>query len=319
MATRRLVSARRAWGARLPLAVRAPAAAPPSARALYTSTTAAAAADSERVELPMSERVLLDFDRHGPGPGGRDPLDAPVLFLHGLFGSKKNNRTVSRALAQRLGRYVYTLDLRNHGDSPHVYRHDYLAMAADVAGFIRDRALQNSILIGHSMGAKAAMTLCLGEPELVAGLVAVDNAPVDAELGGAFVQRIEGMRLVEEAGVSVQSDADALLAPFEPDAAVRQFLLSNLRRPFNNIGGRRFRIPLGILARALPRLGDFPFKDPALARFPGPALFVRGTRSPYVPDDVLPLVGSFFPRFRLADIDAGHWVISEKPEEFLRG
>lgn len=66
-------------------------------------------------------------------------------------------------------------------------------------------------------------------------------------------------------------------------------------------------------------MGDFPLKDPATVRFEKPALFVRGTQSHYVPDEVLPLIGQFFPLFRLVDIDAGHWVISEKPEEFRAG
>jgi hypothetical protein len=34
---------------------------------------------------------------------------------------------------------------------------------------------------------------------------------------------------------------------------------------------------------------------------------------------VLPIIGQFFPRFRLADIDAGHWLISEQPEAFRQG
>lgn len=66
-------------------------------------------------------------------------------------------------------------------------------------------------------------------------------------------------------------------------------------------------------------MGDFPYKDPSKVRFEKPALFVRGTKSKYVPDDVLPIIGQFFPKFRLADIDAGHWVISEKPEDFRQG
>lgn len=56
-----------------------------------------------------------------------------------------------RALARDLGRHVYALDLRNHGDSPHNRRHDYEAMAEDVANFIRDNKLQDSTIIGHSM------------------------------------------------------------------------------------------------------------------------------------------------------------------------
>jgi len=65
-------------------------------------------------------------------------------------------------------------------------------------------------------------------------------------------------------------------------------------------------------------LGDFPYKEPDKVRFEKPALFIRGTKSKYVSDDVIPLIGRFFPRFELVDIEAGHWVISENPEAFRR-
>jgi pimeloyl-ACP methyl ester carboxylesterase len=66
-------------------------------------------------------------------------------------------------------------------------------------------------------------------------------------------------------------------------------------------------------------MGDFHFKDPHITRYDGPTLFIRGLKSPYVPDDILPLIGEFFPRFELRDVDCGHWVISEKPEDFRKG
>lgn len=78
-------------------------------------------------------------------------------------------------------------------------------------------------------------------------------------------------------------------------------------------------MPLNILSRALDHMGDFPFKDPAEVRFAKPTLFVRGTQSTYVPDEVIPLIGQFFPRFELVDVEAGHWVISENPEAFRQG
>jgi pimeloyl-ACP methyl ester carboxylesterase len=66
-------------------------------------------------------------------------------------------------------------------------------------------------------------------------------------------------------------------------------------------------------------MGDFPYKDPSTTRYDCPALFIRGTKSRYVPDEVLPLIGQFFPRFRLVDVEAGHWLISENPEAFKQG
>ena len=66
-------------------------------------------------------------------------------------------------------------------------------------------------------------------------------------------------------------------------------------------------------------MGDFPYKDPDMLRYDGPTLIIRGTKSHYVPDDVLPLIGQFFPKFILRDIESGHWVISESPEAFKQG
>ncbi|KAL2266519.1 hypothetical protein VTJ83DRAFT_5871 [Remersonia thermophila] len=282
------------------------------ARAL---TPAPAPGRISRETAPYST-VPLSYDLHEPAKPVADKQTSPVIFMHGLFGSKKNNRSMSKVLARDLGRYIYTVDLRNHGDSPHHHQHDYPAMASDVAEFIQQHGLKEPTLIGHSMGAKTAMAVALQHPELVANIVSVDNAPVDVRLASDFARYIQGMQKIEEAGVARQADADKILEPYEKSLTIRQFLLGNLHRPDPAQPVQKFRVPLSILARSLDHLGDFPFKDPSQVRFTKPALFVRGTRSKYVPDDVLPLIGQFFPLFELADIDAGHWVISEKPEEF---
>ncbi|KAK7398000.1 hypothetical protein QQX98_012628 [Neonectria punicea] len=51
----------------------------------------------------------LAYDLHEPASPRTDKAKAPILFLHGLFGSKKNNRGISKALARDLGRCVYAL------------------------------------------------------------------------------------------------------------------------------------------------------------------------------------------------------------------
>ncbi|KAL2133557.1 hypothetical protein VTI74DRAFT_2169 [Chaetomium olivicolor] len=267
--------------------------------------------------------VPLAYDLHEPAKPVADKQTSPIIVMHGLFGSKKNNRTISKVLARDLGRSVYAVDLRNHGESPHHQRHDYPAMAADVADFIRQHGLKEPTLIGHSMGAKTAMTLALHEPDLIANLIAVDNAPVDARLGSDFARYIQGMKKIDEAGVTRQADADKILEPYEKNITVRQFLLGNLHRPPSPDGNgtqnvQKFRVPLSILAKALDHMGDFPFKNPNEVRFVKPALFIRGTMSKYVPDEVIPLIGQFFPMFELVDIEAGHWVISENPEAFRK-
>ena len=65
----------------------------------------------------------LYFERWGDtGP--------PVLILHGLFGSSRNWRSVSKRLAEKCR--VYAVDQRNHGKSTHANEFDYSALADDV-------------------------------------------------------------------------------------------------------------------------------------------------------------------------------------------
>ncbi|OBT95427.1 hypothetical protein VE01_05201 [Pseudogymnoascus verrucosus] len=239
----------------------------------------------------------LSFDLH-EAPRGEEK-GSPIIFMHGLFGSKKNNRTMSKVLARDLGRNVYALDMRNHGDSPHHERHDYAIMADDVARFMDEHKLEDTTLIGHSMGAKTAMAFALNYPSRTQNIVAVDNAPIDAPLLRSFGKYVQGMKKIEQAGSLV----------------IRQFLLGNLHRPPNE-KTQKFKFSLKTLALSLGHLGDFPYRNPDEVRFEKPALFVRGTQSPYIPDEAIPIIGRFFPRFRLVDIDSGHWVIAEKPELF---
>ncbi|KAF2854297.1 alpha/beta-hydrolase [Plenodomus tracheiphilus IPT5] len=240
----------------------------------------------------------------------------PIVMIHGLFGSKRNNQSVANVFARTLARPVYALDTRNHGDSPHHKTHNYTAMATDVESFLVKHNLQNPTLIGHSMGAKIVMTMALRNPDCCANIIPVDNAPVDAALSSDFPKYAQGMRAVEAARPKSMKEADAVLQPFAQDLAVRQFLLTNLVRGEPG-APLKFRIPVHVLSRALDDMADFPYRDPEETRFDKRALFIRGTRSRYVSDETLPVIGRFFPRFELVDVECGHWVISEKPEEFI--
>lgn len=207
--------------------------------------------------------------------------------------------------------------MRNHGDSSHNPRHDYTSLAEDVELFIQHLRLENATLIGHSMGAKTVMTVALRNRVRIGSLIPVDNAPVDAALHSAFAKYVQGMRKIDETVIRRQSEADAILQPYEESLPIRQFILGNLvRRPD---GTQKFVIPIKILANALDNMAAFPFTDPDEVRFEGPTLVVRGTKSRYVADEMLPVLGRFFPKFEMVDIEAGHWVISEKPEEFRKG
>ncbi len=51
--------------------------------------------------------------------------------------------------------------MRNHGDSPHTASMTYDEMAADLIQTIQKHKVPKTILMGHSMGGKAAMLVAL--------------------------------------------------------------------------------------------------------------------------------------------------------------
>ena len=107
---------------------------------------------------------------------------APVVALHGLTASY----VTFVGVAERLGgrRPLLALDLRGRGDSdkpdgPYGMEQH----ARDVAAAMRAMGLDESLIIGHSMGAFVATALAAQEPGLVCGLILIDGGYVRAITG----------------------------------------------------------------------------------------------------------------------------------------
>lgn len=283
----------------------------------YAVTDSSHLGDALSTSIPA---VDLSFDKHTPP---KEPAyeKSPILFLHGLFGSKSNTRSVAKGLARTMLRDVYCLDLRNFGQSPHDERLDYPSLSADVEKFIIDQDFKHKpIIVGHSMGAKTVMALALRRPELPKMIVSVDNAPVCLSASnGPFGKYIRQLRYaLEDKRYTNIKDVDAELAKVEPVKEVRQFLLTNVERGSKEEACRS-KIPLDIIAKAVAggNIAAWPYDSNVVRWSRGPALFVRGTQSAYVPEEVIPSIGNYFPKFEIKDVDAGHWLISEKPNEFM--
>ncbi|KAI0749372.1 alpha/beta-hydrolase [Daedaleopsis nitida] len=261
--------------------------------------------------------VELHYDKHLP-PDGNE-TEKPLVILHGLFGTKRNFGSLSKAFAKDLGRPVYALDLRNHGTSPHAEPHTYTAMAADVLHFCQAHKLSDVSLLGHSMGGKVAMTVAL-DPELpsdlLSHLIVADIAPARGALSSEFRGYIEAMQKIEESQVKTRQEADRMLKPYEKDPMTRAFLLMNLEHPTaHHPHPLRFRIPIGLLGGAISDIGGFPW-SPGERTFNGPTLFIKGSKSKYINRHNVDTAKAFFPNMELEELDAGHWVHSERPNEF---
>jgi pimeloyl-ACP methyl ester carboxylesterase len=231
----------------------------------------------------------------------------PVVVLHGLFGSSDNWLTQAKLLANHYK--VYSVDLRNHGQSPHSEDFDYPAMAEDLNEFVASNRLQNTVIIGHSMGGKAAMNFALAHPDKLSKLIVVDIAPKAYNLEHYTIA--EGLKAIPVGEISSRNEADEILSKHVPEPDVRQFLLKNLQR--QSAGGFSWKINLPVISAKLANIGlDLQFPG----TFDKPTLFIRGSRSKYIANEDWTRITEVFPKAELETMDTGHWVQAEKPQEF---
>ncbi|KAM5229118.1 sn-1-specific diacylglycerol lipase ABHD11 [Ctenodactylus gundi] len=280
-----------------------------ASRPSFSRTPVALSSDGRRdtkpSPLPLSYKLLE----------GEAALPA-IILLHGLFGNKANFNSTAKALAQRTGRRVLTVDARNHGDSPHCPDVSYEAMSQDLQGLLPQLGLTPCVLVGHSMGGKTAMLLALQRPELVDRLIAVDISPVGHEAFSHFSTYVAAMRAVDIPDDVPRSHArklaDEQLSAVVQNLAVRQFLLTNL---VEQNGHFTWRVNLDALAQHMDKILAFPQRQDS---YSGPTLFLLGGESPFVQLSHHPEMKRLFPRAQIQTVpNAGHWVHADRPEDFM--
>lgn len=245
---------------------------------------------------------------------GADPAASHrIVFLHGLFGRGRNFQTIARALAPEAQSLL--VDLPNHAKSAWTEGFDYIQISDLVAEHLRaDFAAHGPVdIVGHSMGGKVAVVLALRHPDIVRRLVVVDISPVvSPEPKGNFQHLLDSLATVNLPQLTRRGDADEALLSLIPQAGVRAFLLQNLVREGD---GFAWEANLQLLRAELDSIMGFP--QLTGAQFTGPVLWIRGDQSNYVAIGDMPTMKSFFPETELFTIHgSGHWVHSEKPQEF---
>ena len=245
--------------------------------------------------------MILNSIEQGEGP--------PLILLHGLFGTAKYLGAVARGLSAQAR--VISLDLRNHGDSPHGPDMAYTTLAADVAETMDAKGIASALLAGHSMGGKVAMTLALTQPERIKKLVVMDIAPItyDHDYEG-YVEAMQAIPLNNEVN---RKAANAFLEAKIPDSALRVFLLSNLV-----LGDApHWRFGLSEIGGAMQSL--LRWTDPLETKqYDNPVLFLRGGDSDYVLPDSYARIGELFPAAKIETIEhAAHWIHAQQPQAVI--
>lgn len=259
----------------------------------------------------------LSYKKLGQGP--------PMIILHGLYGSSDNWYSIAKAFAGRFE--VYLIDQRNHGNSPHTKEHNYIVLRNDLYEFMESRKLEKAVIMGHSMGGKAAMFFAVAYPEKVQSLIVVDisprsykslTQPVSQSLDHLNI--ITSMMGVDFSKAKDRQDIDLALSETLHSQKLRQFLLKNVRR--NKDGQFEWKLNVKTIHDQLPKIMDGLDPKPymngnGVTGFP--VLFIKAEKSGYIKEEDIAIIKTIFPMAELVTIPgADHWVHVEMPELLIK-
>jgi len=249
-----------------------------------------------------------------------------IIIAHGMLGSLSNWSSLSRRIAKETGKTVITFDARNHGMSEHNPSMSYQDMSQDMKDLITE---EKATLIGHSMGGRTCMYLALKWPELVEKLVVVDVSPVNVTFDvtdstewnmAHFFYAMKAVQFPQNTTISqARKAADAQLAKRISNPGLRSWLLMNVYQ--NQDGTIGWRVNLDIVLEAFEKfIRTFPNDEfSEEQKYIGPTSFIGGELSEYIPVTDHPDILEKFPNAKFEYIEgAGHWVHSQKPNEFLK-
>lgn len=233
----------------------------------------------------------------------------PFIILHGLFGQSDNWNTLAKQFSEA-GYEVYTVDLRNHGLSPHSDSWDYKTMSDDVLELITKNNLQNVILLGHSMGGKVAMQFAIEHQEYLTKLIVVDIAPKYYAPHHQSV--LKALDAIDFKIIKTRKEATAILSTYIKEEGTKQFLLKNIYWKENEELAWRFN--LNVIRKEIEKVGE---QTPTTNICYTPTCFIKGELSNYILESDLRLINDIFPHNMLETIKgAGHWIHAEKPAAF---
>jgi len=229
----------------------------------------------------------------------------PLVLLHGLFGSADNWGSIAKHFSQH--NQVISVDLRNHGRSPHSDTQTYPSMAEDLLAVLDTLGLSQVHLLGHSLGGKVAMQFATQYPDRVNKLIVVDMAM--RAYPDRYTQLMDHMLAVDLSQMASRNEVDNALKDAIPNLRVRQFLLTNLVK---NEAQLQWRINLPALK------ANYATLIAAIAvHFDPPSLFIRGERSDYVRASDIAELQQHFPQAEFVSLPTDHWVHAEQPQLFI--
>ncbi|NVO02728.1 MAG: alpha/beta fold hydrolase [Bacteroidetes bacterium] len=234
----------------------------------------------------------------------------PIIILHGLFGLSDNWVSVANELS--LNFKIIVPDLRNHGLSPHSSVMDYESMSQDLTELLEDLKIEDTILIGHSMGGKLAMKFALENSIKVKKLIVVDISP--KKYPPHFLDVIQAFLSVDFNYANSRLKIDDQLKKVIESEKVRQLMMKNLFWKSKNCLGWKLNID-SIKKNLQNILEAITSKN----IFDKPTLFLKGEFSDYILENDKKDIRLLFSSSKFVEIrNASHWVHSDSKIDFIK-
>ena len=210
-----------------------------------------------------------------------DPTGAPVVLLH---GTGSNSHTWDRFAAQLVtqGHRAIAVDLRGHATSARTADYSLTGIRDDLVGVLDILDLRDAVLVGHSVGAYAALAAALHSPGRIAGLVLEDLAAPPRR--AVLLNGVSPLLLLAAAATFATKRRD--------------YELRAMRSIFRQLS----RPDLDWWAR--------------LGEVRQPTLILSGGPSSFIPPHRLAEAAAAIPGARLSTIPVGHRVHSLAPDRF---
>jgi esterase len=250
----------------------------------------------------------------------------PIVLLHGLASNRTRWTEFIAQTSLSQSHDLIAVDLRGHGDSMTRRAFSLETWGDDLRAILDRENRSQAVVVGHSLGAQAALNFSLAHTSRVAGLVLIDPIFREAVLpakrsfvrnGPFYALAAKTIRMINRIGIhrgelppldlhALDLKAREALASPDP-SAVEKFVeqYSSAKADLKHIAHANYLQDMVEMFRALP----------SLASIACPVLALRSNVAGYQDDAIVERRLREMPRAEIQVIDCHHWPLTERPVE----
>ncbi|CCK70106.1 putative hydrolase KNAG_0D03600 [Huiozyma naganishii CBS 8797] len=242
------------------------------------------------------------------------------INLHGFLGSKTMFHSLNKIVSREMATDIYTLDLRNHGDSPQAHPMTYETLTNDLIYFIKEKLDDKEVsdrgvdIVGFSMGAKVGLlaAIRLAQERIIKRIVSIDMPPYKTPvLPMELIQHMELIRNLHSGTMELKAGSKSWRE--ECVGLLGWYFASGFLKVKGNAEPRshiKYFLPIEEFPDILEVLKDWPATTPSTQCVDTKVLFMRALYSPLFNADYK-LLNKNFPKHQVKEFKTSHNLLFE--------